>query len=89
MKLLDTIRKDTVCSMKDTAPRARRRAPPSRRAYRTFVRNWYEYILNSFDVPYSNGFTEGCNNKTKVLKRVCFGVRSFLTFRNSILHCVS
>ncbi len=31
----------------------------------TAVRNWSEHILNSFDVPYSNGFTEGCNNKTK------------------------
>ena len=55
----------------------------------TAVRNWSEYILNSFDVPYSNGFIEGCNNKTKVLKRVCFGVRSFPTFRNRILHCAS
>ena len=42
----------------------------------TAVRNWFEYILNSFDAQYSNGFTEGCNNKTKVLKRVCFGVSS-------------
>ena len=25
--------------------------------------NWRTGILNSFDVPYSNGFTEGCNNK--------------------------
>ncbi len=49
--------------------------------------NRSEYILNSFDVPYTNGFTEGCNNKTKVLKRVCFGVRNFDTFRNRILHC--
>ena len=53
------------------------------------MRNWSEYILNGFDVPYTNGFTEGCNNKTKVLKRVCFGVRNFKTFRNRILHCAS
>lgn len=51
--------------------------------------NWSEFILNSFDVPYSNGFTEGCNNKTKVLKRVCFGIKNFSTFRNRILHCAS
>ena len=51
--------------------------------------SWSEYILNSFDVPYSNGFTEGCNSKTKVLKRVCFGVIDFPTFRNRSLHCVS
>lgn len=46
-------------------------------------------LADVVDVPYLNGFTEGCNNKTKVLKRVCFGVRSFPTFRNRILHCAS
>lgn len=50
-------------------------------------RNWFREILNSMDVPWTNGFTEGCNNKTKVLKRVCFGVRNFRRFRNRILHC--
>ena len=40
-------------------------------------RNWFQEILNSMDVPWSNGFIEGCNNKTKVLKRVCFGMRNF------------
>lgn len=49
--------------------------------------NWSSEILASFDCPYSNGFTEGCNNKTKVLKRVCFGMRNFTRFRNRILHC--
>ena len=39
--------------------------------------NWFQEILNSMDVPWSNGFIEGCNNKTKVLKRICFGMRSF------------
>lgn len=52
-------------------------------------RNWFQEILNSFDVPWTNGFTEGCNNKTKVLKRVCYGVRNFERFRNRILHCAS
>ena len=50
-------------------------------------RNWFHEILNALDVPWTNGFTEGCNNKTKVLKRVCFGVRNFPRFRNRILHC--
>ena len=50
------------------------------------IHNWSKYILNSFDVPYTNGYTEGCNNKTKVLKRVCYGVRNFARFRNRILH---
>ena len=49
--------------------------------------NWFQEILNALDVPWSNGFTEGCNNKIKVLKRVSFGVRSFQNFRRRILHC--
>ncbi len=48
-------------------------------------RDGYDEILNSFDFPYSNGFTEGCNDKTKVLKHVCFGLRNFKNFRNRIL----
>lgn len=51
--------------------------------------NWFQEILNSMDAPWTNGFTEGCNNKTKVLKRTCFGVRNFKRFRNRILHCNS
>ena len=50
-------------------------------------RNWFNEILNSMDVPWSNGFIEGCNNKTKVLKRVCFGMRNFTNFRKRILFC--
>ena len=53
------------------------------RAYR----NWFREILNSMDVPWSNGYIEGCNNKTKVLKRVCFGMRNFNNFRKRILFC--
>ena len=53
------------------------------------IHNWGKLILNSFNVPFTNGFTEGCNNKTKVLKRVCYGVRNFPRFRNRILHCAS
>ena len=53
------------------------------------IHNWGKLILNSFNVPFTNGFTEGCNNKTKVLKRVCYGMRNFPRFRNRILHCAS
>ena len=49
--------------------------------------NWHNEILNSMDVPWTNGFIEGCNNKTKVLKRVCFGMRNFPNFRKRILFC--
>ena len=51
------------------------------------VHNWSDEILNSFDCTYTNGFTEGCNNKIKVIKRVSFGIRNFDYFRNRILHC--
>lgn len=50
-------------------------------------RNWYEEILNALDVPWTNGFTEGCNNKTKVLKRVCYGMQNFQRSRKRILFC--
>ena len=50
-------------------------------------RNWFQEILNAMDVPWSNGYIEGCNNKTKVLKRVCFGMRNFNNFRKRILFC--
>lgn len=50
-------------------------------------RNWFQEILNSLDAPWTNGFIEGCNNKTKVLKRTCFGMPNFRNFRNRILYC--
>ena len=55
----------------------------------TAYRNWSQEILNAIDYPWSNGFTEGCNNKTKVLKRTCYGVQNFERFRNRILHCAA
>ena len=50
------------------------------------MRNWYNGIINPFSVPYTNGFTEGCNNKIKVLKRNAYGYKNFNRFRNRILH---
>ena len=49
--------------------------------------NWFREILNSMDVPWTNGYIEGCNNKTKVLKRVSYGMRNFNNFRKRILFC--
>lgn len=51
--------------------------------------NWSKGIINSLQVPYTNGFTEGCNNKIKVLKRNAYGYRNFNRFRNRILHMFS
>ena len=51
----------------------------------TMLQNWEPYILNAFDCPYSNGFTEGCNNTIKVIKRIAYGYRNFDNFRRRIL----
>ncbi len=53
------------------------------------MRNWITGILNSFSTHYTNGFTEGCNNKIKVLKRNAYGYKNFKRFRNRILHIFS
>lgn len=50
------------------------------------LQNWATPILNTFDYPYTNGFTEGCNNKIKVLKRNAYGYKNFERFRKRILH---
>lgn len=51
------------------------------------ISRWKEYILNSFiDDRYSNGYTEGINNKIKVIKRIAFGYKSFELFRERILY---
>lgn len=47
--------------------------------------HWYVEIKNSLEVPYSNGPTEGFNNKIKVLKRVSFGIRNFKHLKARIL----
>jgi transposase len=47
--------------------------------------HWYCEIKNSLEVPYSNGPTEGFNNKIKVLKRISFGVRNFTNFKARIM----
>ena len=46
-------------------------------------------VLRAFETGYTNGFTEGCNNKVKVLKRNCYGVRNFERFRNRILYMMA
>lgn len=51
------------------------------------IENWLEEICNSFiDKRFSNGFTEGLNNKIKVIKRVGFGYKNFEFFRLRLLY---
>ena len=50
---------------------------------------WKEEIWNGIRTGYNNGFTEGCNNTIKVLKRVCYGFRNFENFRRRILYILN
>ena len=56
--------------------------------YLTILANWGTYILNSLNYPYSNTFTEGTDNKVKVIKRNAYGYRNFKNFRNHIFFFV-
>ena len=58
---------------------------PEYKAMVTMLKNWGKYILNMFDHHLSNGFTEGKNNKIKVLKRNAYGFRNFENLRKRIL----
>lgn len=49
------------------------------------TKKYREYIVNMFNTNYTNGVIEGINNKIKVIKRIAFGYRSFVHFKNRIL----
>lgn len=51
------------------------------------LRQWHEYISNSFKYNVSNGPVEGKNNLIKTLKRISFGFRNLENFRIRILMC--
>lgn len=54
------------------------------------IENWLEYIVNSFvDERFTNGYTEGLNNKIKVVKRVAFGYKNFDFFRMRLLYILN
>ena len=53
------------------------------------LKSWFDGIISSFAYSYTNGFTEGCNNKVKVLKRNAYGYRIYRRFRNRNLHIFS
>lgn len=59
------------------------------KAATTAFHNWGRQIINSVICKYSNGITEGFNNKIKVLKRNAYGFRNFDNFRKRImLNCI-
>ena len=54
------------------------------------IKNWLPYIVNSFiDKRFSNGYTEGVNNKIKVIKRIGFGYKNFKFFRLRIMYILN
>ena len=58
--------------------------PQLQECAKTF-QHWYVEIKHSLEVPYSNGPTEGFNNKIKTLKRISFGFRNFTNFKARIM----
>ena len=58
---------------------------PEFQACLTCYHNWFDVILRSLDVPYSNGYTEGMNGKIKAFKRISFGMPNFNHLRTRIL----
>lgn len=59
-----------------------------RSVLKTF-KDWENEILEGLTRTFSNGFTEGMNNKIKVLKRIAFGFKNFKRFRARILFLTS
>ncbi len=49
------------------------------------LKHWREPILNHFDHRTTNGFTEGCNTKIKMLKRVSYGLRNVEVYWRKML----
>ncbi|MEK4628800.1 transposase [Solibacillus sp. FSL R7-0682] len=48
-------------------------------------KNWQVEILNRYAFGYSNGFLEGINNTSKVIKRHAFGFRKYEHFKAKVL----
>lgn len=49
------------------------------------LKRWKEPILNHFDNRTTNGFTERCNTKIKMLKRNSYGLRNVEVYWRKIL----
>ena len=47
--------------------------------------HWWKEIIHSVTCEYSNGLTEGYNNKIKVIQRNAYRFRAFKNFRKRIL----
>ncbi|WP_394806289.1 transposase [Turicibacter sanguinis] len=59
-------------------------SPEFQIAFQTF-KTYQSYIENTLITSYTNGPSEGINNKIKVIKRITFVYRSFYHFKSRIL----
>lgn len=50
---------------------------------------WEKEIPAAFESGFTNGYTEGCNNRIKVIKRNAYGIRNFKRLRKRILHVMA
>jgi transposase len=48
------------------------------------LKRWRQPILNYFDNRTTNAFTEGCNTKIKMLKRLSFGLRDVTVYTRKV-----
>ena len=85
-KFFDIVESHDKAAFRDWITEAQNSGIPKFEACGNTLVRWSKGILNSFDCPYTNGFTEGVNNKIKVLKRNAYGYRNFKRFRNRIIH---
>ena len=54
------------------------------------IENWLPYIINSFiDKRFTNGYTEGLNNKIKVIKRNAYGYKNFEFLRLRLMYILN
>lgn len=49
------------------------------------LRRWNQAILGYFQYPITNGYTEGCHTKVKLLKRVSYGLRNVEVYIRKML----
>jgi transposase len=49
------------------------------------LRHWRREIMGSCELPITNGFTEGCHTKIKLLKRLRYGYRNVQVYLRKML----
>jgi len=49
------------------------------------LQRWRREIMGYFELPITNGFTEGCHTKIKLLKRLSYGYRNVQVYLRKML----